>query len=65
MTRDRLERKYPLSGIGGGLDAVWSPTAHEAGLAREAEKLTIVPAPTPDAGPGVIDFDAGSIELEI
>lgn len=65
MARDRLERKYPLSGIGGALDAVWSPTAHDAGIARDAERLLVAPAPTPGTGPGVIDFDAGRVRLEL
>lgn len=65
MARDRLDRKYPLSGAAGALDAGWSPTAHEASLAREAEKLTIAQAPTPDKGPGVIDFSSGTVRIDI
>ncbi|MGO1956426.1 hypothetical protein [Microbacterium sp.] len=65
MRRDRLSRKYPLSGAGGAFDAVWAPSAHLADQAREAEKLTIVPAPTPDGGNGVIDFADGAVTIEV
>jgi len=61
---DRLRRKYTISGAGGAFDAVWRPSAEDAKIAWESTKLLIVPAPSPDAGPGVIDFDAGTVEID-
>ncbi|MFF8187981.1 hypothetical protein ACF044_12080 [Microbacterium sp. NPDC016588] len=38
-----------------GFDDVWRPSAAEAQVVWEAERMTPTPAPTPDPGPGVID----------
>jgi len=62
---DRLRRKYPISGAGGAFDAVWRPSAEEAKVEWESAKLMIVPAPSPDTGPGVIDFEGGRVEIAV
>ncbi|WP_456285055.1 hypothetical protein [Microbacterium sp. JZ101] len=65
MDDDRLRRKYPVSAIAGGFDALWRPSAHEADQAWHALQIVPVPAPSPDQGPGVIDFDDGTVTIEI
>jgi hypothetical protein len=65
MSEDRLARKYPLSGVGGGIDAVWRPSAHEADIAWQSLQVLPVPSPSPDEGPGVIDFDDMRVTIEV
>jgi hypothetical protein len=62
---DRLRRKYPLQGAGSAMDAVWRPAAHDADMEAQSLKVVPVPAPTPDRGPGVLDFENGSIEIVV
>lgn len=62
---DRLRRRYPLQGASGAFDAVWRPSAHDADQEAQSLKIIPVPAPTPDQGPGVIDFDNGTIEIQL
>jgi hypothetical protein len=62
---DRLRRKYPLQGAGSAMDAVWRPSAHDADIEAQALKIIPVPAPSPDTGPGVLDFDNGTIEIHV
>lgn len=62
---DKLRRKYPLQGAGGAFDAVWRPSAHDADREAQSLKIIPVPAPTPDKGPGVLDFEAGTIEIQL
>lgn len=62
---DRLRRRYPLQGAGGAFDAVWRPSAHDADREAQSLKIIPVPSPTPDRGPGVIDFTGNTIELEL
>lgn len=60
-----VEEKYRSGGgLGGALDAVWSPSAHDAGIERDREQRRSVPAPTPDKGPGQMGED-GSIVIEL
>ncbi|MBY0688498.1 hypothetical protein [Microbacterium marinilacus] len=65
MRTTDLEKKYPLQGGGSAFDAVFRPTAHDADLEWQSLKIVPVPAPSPDKGPGVIDFDAGRIEIRV
>lgn len=46
-----------------GFDDVWRPSAAEAQIVWEAERVTPIPAPTPDAGPGVIGDNRIVIEV--
>ncbi|MER7797799.1 hypothetical protein [Microbacterium sp. NPDC096154] len=62
---ERLRRRYPLQGIGGGVDAVWRPSAHDADMEAASLRIIPVPAPTPDRGPGVVDFENGTIEIAL
>lgn len=61
-----VEKKYRASGGGlvGVFDAVWSPSAHEAGMERDREQRRAIPAPTPDKGPGRIGDD-GRIVIDV
>ncbi|MFB7250841.1 hypothetical protein [Microbacterium sp. NPDC056234] len=67
FSRRPIEEKY-RGMAGGGLvgvfDAVWSPSAHEAGQERDRQQRSSVPAPTPDKGPGVMDA-SGRIVIEV
>lgn len=61
-----VEEKYRSGGggLGGALDAVWSPSAHEAAEERGRQLRASIPAPTPDKGPGRMGDD-GRIVIEV
>lgn len=52
-----LEKKYEGSGggFGGSFDAVWMPSAHEAGIERDRQTTRTAPAPSPGDPPNRID----------
>ena len=55
-----LDKKYVVGGgvAGGfssGLDAVFSPTAHEAGIERDRQTARTAPAPSPGDPPWTLD----------
>jgi len=60
-----LEKKYESSGggLGGAFDAVWSPSAHEAGMERDRQTQRTAPAPSPADPPDTID--KGRITLDL
>ncbi|WP_261167202.1 hypothetical protein [Microbacterium sp. Marseille-Q6965] len=61
-----LERKYGQSSSGAALfNEAFHPSAANALKTWEQDKRTIVPAPSPDKGPGIIDVDKGTIRLDI
>ena len=62
---ERLRRKYPLQGAGSAMDAVWRPSAHDADIEAQSLKIVPIPAPSPDKGPGVLDFENGTIEIHV
>lgn len=64
-SRKPVEEKYERAGggLGGAFDAVWSPTAHEAGLERDRQTQRTAPAPSPGDPPDSID--EGHITLRI
>lgn len=58
LSKKPVEQKYggaATGGLAGIFDAVWSPSAHEAGMERDRQQRASVPAPTPDKGPGRMD----------
>jgi len=62
--RDNLRRRLEggggsLAGIGGGLDAVWRPSAEDAHAQWEAQVELPAPAPAPGDG----DLDGGKIVI--
>ncbi|UNK72324.1 hypothetical protein [Microbacterium sp. H1-D42] len=64
-----LEQKYVAGGGGlaggfsSGLDAVFSPTAHEAAVERDRQTKRTAPAPAPGDPPWTIDADRIRIDL--
>ena len=60
-----LEKKYESSGggLGGAFEAVWSPSAHEAGMERDRQTQRTAPAPAPGEPPDTID--KGRITLDL
>ncbi|PRB15552.1 hypothetical protein [Microbacterium sp. MYb62] len=60
-----IEKKYETggAGLGGAFDAVWSPTAHDAGMERDRQTQRTAPSPSPGDPPDAIDD--GRIRLEI
>ncbi|WP_337004966.1 MULTISPECIES: hypothetical protein [unclassified Microbacterium] len=60
-----VEKKYETGGGGlsGAFDAVWSPSAHEAGIERDRQTQRTAPAPSPGDPPDTIDH--GRIRLDI
>lgn len=64
-----VESKYDADGGGlaggfsSGLDAVFSPSAHEAGVERDRQTARTAPAPSPGDPPGKISD--GSIRIEL
>ncbi|MFS0893883.1 hypothetical protein [Microbacterium sp. 179-I 3D3 NHS] len=66
FSRKPVEEKYDRGasgGLGGAFDAVWSPTAHEAGQERDRQTRRTAPAPSPGDPPSRID--GGRIVLDI
>jgi hypothetical protein len=65
LSRRPLEKKYAIrsGGIGGGFDAVWSPSAHDADAERDRQSERTAPAPTADDPPWTIDGDHIRIKL--
>lgn len=65
FTKKPVEEKY--SSAGGGLvgvfDAVWSPSAHEAGIERDRQTKRTAPAPSPGDPPWTIDGDRIRIDV--
>ncbi|WP_217184144.1 hypothetical protein [Streptomyces sp. AC495_CC817] len=60
-----LEKKYENAGggFGGAFDAVWMPSAHEAGVERDRQTKRTAPAPAPGDPPWTID--EGRITLDV
>lgn len=60
-----VEEKYEGTGGGfvGGLEAAFSPTAHEAGIERDRQTQRTAPAPVPGDPPWTID--GGRIRIDI
>ncbi len=60
-----LEKKYETSGGGlsGAFDAVWSPTAHEAGMERDRQTARTAPAPSPGDPPNGIQGSRITLDL--
>lgn len=66
FSRKPVEEKYERSaagGLGGAFDAVWSPSAHEAGQERDRQTQRTAPAPSPGDPPSRID--SGRIVIDI
>ncbi|WAA64599.1 hypothetical protein [Microbacterium oxydans] len=65
FSRMPIEKKYESGGggLGGAFEAVWSPTAHEAGIERDRQTQRTAPAPSPGDPPDTIDD--GRIRLDV
>ncbi|WP_341945304.1 hypothetical protein [Microbacterium sp. LWH11-1.2] len=66
FSRKPVEEKYEnatAGGLGGAFDAVWSPSAHEAGQERDRQTQRTAPAPSPGDPPSRID--RGRIVIDI
>lgn len=65
FSRVPIDKKYETSGggLGGAFDAVWSPTAHEAGTERDRQTQRTAPAPS--AGDPPDRIDDGRITLDV
>lgn len=65
FARMPIEKKYETSpgGLGASFDAVWSPTAHDAGMERDRQTQRTAPAPSPGDPPDSIDD--GRIRLDV
>lgn len=63
--RRSVEEKYPTAGGGlaGGFDAIWSPSAHEAGMERDRQTQRTAPAPAPGDPPWAIE--KGRIRIDV
>ncbi|MEV7797738.1 hypothetical protein AB0O14_01480 [Microbacterium foliorum] len=60
-----LERKYESAGggLGGSFEAVWMPSAHEAGMERDRQTKRTAPAPSPGDPPSRIDGERIVIDI--
>jgi NADH:ubiquinone oxidoreductase subunit 3 (subunit A) len=60
-----LEKKYENSGggFGGSFDAIWMPSAYEAGMERDRQTRRTAPAPAPGDPPSTIDGDRIVIDI--
>lgn len=57
FSRKPVEQKYEglsSGGLGGAFDAIWSPSAHEAGMERDRQTQRTAPAPAPGDPPSPI-----------
>ncbi|AZH78701.1 hypothetical protein CSX12_09600 [Microbacterium sp. Y-01] len=58
FSRKPIEQKYEHvagGGLVGVFDAVWSPSAHEAGQERDRQTRRTAPAPAPGDPPGALE----------
>lgn len=64
-SRTPLEKKYESAGggLGGSFDAVWMPSAHEAGAERDRQTQRTAPAPAPGDPLGRIDGERIVIDV--
>lgn len=64
-SRMPLEKKYESAGggLGGSFEAVWMPSAHEAGMERDRQTKRTAPAPSPGDPPSRIDGDRITLDL--
>ena len=60
-----VEEKYDGAGggFGGSFDAIWMPSAYEAGLERDRQTQRTAPAPSPGDPPSRID--SGRIVIDV
>ncbi|MBO9626063.1 MAG: hypothetical protein J7484_06790 [Microbacterium sp.] len=60
-----LEKKYENTGggFGGAFDAIWMPSAYEAGMERDRQTKRTAPAPAPGDPPWTIG--EGRITLDV
>lgn len=60
-----LEKKYESAGggLGGSFEAVWMPSAHEAGIERDRQTKRTAPAPSPGDPPSRIDGERIVIDI--
>ena len=60
-----IEKKYENAGggFGGAFDAIWMPSAHEAGMERDRQTKRTAPTPSPGDPPDTID--QGRITLDL
>ncbi|WP_309102691.1 hypothetical protein [Microbacterium sp.] len=65
FSRKPVEQKYQGTGggLGGAFDAIWIPSAHEAGMERDRQTRRTAPAPAPGDPPDRIED--GRIVLDI
>jgi len=66
FSRRPVEEKYEnatAGGLGGAFDAIWSPSAHEAGQERDRQTQRTAPAPSPGDRPSRID--GGRIVIDL
>ncbi|GAB3599084.1 hypothetical protein [Microbacterium tumbae] len=65
FSRKPVEKKYEGTGggFGGAFDAIWMPSAHEAGMERDRQTKRTAPAPAPGDPPWKID--SGRITLDM
>ena len=60
-----LEKKYESAGggMGGSFEAVWMPSAHEAGMERDRQTKRTAPAPSPGDPPSRINGERIVIDI--
>lgn len=65
FSRMPIDTKYESAGagLGGAFDAVWSPTAHEAGMERDRQTQRTAPAPSPGDPPDALGD--GRIRIDV
>lgn len=65
LSKKSVEEKYDGTGggFGGAFDAIWMPSAYEAGMERDRQTKRTAPAPSPGDPPSRID--GGRITLDI
>ncbi|MGJ0388398.1 hypothetical protein [Microbacterium sp. CGR1] len=60
-----LEKKYESAGggMGGSFEAIWMPSAHEAGMERDRQTSRTAPAPSAGDPPSRIDGERIVIDI--
>jgi len=60
-----IEKKYENAGggLGGSFEAVWMPSAHEAGMERDRQTTRTAPALSPGDPPSRIDGERIVIDI--